>query len=245
MRVRAVVAVVLLFVPAAVSAQRLPRVRRPPVTSPQPLPDRRPPEVARELSYVRMHVSFEEYPIVSYIDASAFDAGGGHWTTFGMGSRADYRLTPLVSATADVTSSVFGSPVVAQTFELGTRLHRQRTESRAYSFADFRLGWMWAYDAPYSNLEDLFTPARPGNGYHHSRGIGAVAGLGTEYALTRRFSLTAAASIMHTRMVGYSTLTTQPSRQVYPLNSYRFVLGLRFNPVRLISQQEFPSNSAH
>jgi hypothetical protein len=162
-----------------------------------------------------------------------------------MGSRADYRLTPLVSATADVTSSVFGSPVVAQTFELGTRLHRQRTESRAYSFADFRLGWMWAYDAPYSNLEDLFTPARPGNGYHHSRGIGAVAGLGTEYALTRRFSLTAAASIMHTRMVGYSTLTTQPSRQVYPLNSYRFVLGLRFNPVRLISQQEFPSNSAH
>ena len=141
MRTRAIVAIVLLLVPAALSAQRLPRIgRRPGPTRPQPLPPQ-PPEIARELAYKRLRVSFESYPLISYVSVPSYVTGDGtsHWTAFGTGTRVDYRFTRFVSATLDLTSSFAGGPAIMNSAELGTRIHRERTESKAYPFLDVRV----------------------------------------------------------------------------------------------------------
>jgi hypothetical protein len=132
--------------------------------------------------------------------------------------------------------------VTANTVELGTRLHRERTESKAYPFADLRVGYMEAYTSPYASLQDIYGPGQ--SGYNESYGMGLLAGVGTEYALSRRFSLTLATSVMRNRMHGYSYDARTPGpapRQTYALTQYRFILGLRYNPVRLIRPPEYPT----
>jgi hypothetical protein len=103
MRIRAIVAIVVLLLPAGLSAQRVPRrvtekrgPARPAELPPQPGP------VARVLEYkrwyVRSHFSMESYPLVSYIQSGRFAADGRtSWTTFGAGTRIDYRVTRFVS----------------------------------------------------------------------------------------------------------------------------------------------------
>jgi hypothetical protein len=241
MRTRAVVAIVLLLLPVALSAQRIPirgGARRP---RPAPLPPQ-PGVIARDLAYKRMRISFESYPMISYIDAPGFVGGRSNWRSLGTGTRADYRLSRFVSATMDVTSSFVGGPAITNTAELGTRLHRERTERRAYPFVDLRVGYMHAYDSPYQSINDAYIGAQSGSGFGYSSGFGVVGGVGTEYALTRRFSLTAGASVMRNGMTAYNSSGIGPNRVSYTLTAYRVVLGLRFNPVRLIRPPTEPAS---
>jgi hypothetical protein len=59
-----------------------------------------------------------------------------------------------------------------------------------------------------------------------------------EYALTRRFSLTTAGSVMRSHMTGHRSFGPGPSTQSYSMTLYRFTLGVRYNPVRLIRLPE-------
>src|SRR3954470_2758956 len=121
MRLRDLVALGLVALPAALGAQRIPPPRlggRGP-TGPTELPPQ-PVPVARAIAYQRLRTSVEAYPIVSYIDAPGYGAMS-HWTTFGGGSRVDYRVSRMMSATLDLTSSFLGGPAYIQTAELGTR----------------------------------------------------------------------------------------------------------------------------
>src|ERR671938_661772 len=105
MRLAALVAVALL--PVELSAQRLPLPgrARPRPARPAPLPPQAEP-IARNLAYKRMRLSVESYPLISYVRAPIAVVGPvAGWTTFGTGTRADYRITRNVSITADVTSS--------------------------------------------------------------------------------------------------------------------------------------------
>src|SRR4051812_46933558 len=64
MRIRGLVAIALLLLPAGLSAQRngrLPRIFGRGPAQPAPLPPQAVP-IARELSYRRSHMSFESYP---------------------------------------------------------------------------------------------------------------------------------------------------------------------------------------
>ena len=240
MRIRAVVAIVLLLLPAALSAQRIPRSvtgRRGP-TRPAPLPPQ-PGPIARELAYKRSHLSVESYPMFSYVQSPGFGGDGrSSWSSsFGAGTRADYRLTRNVSATLDMTSSFLGSPELTQTAELGTRLRPERNERRVYPFLDVRLGYIAAFNRGLGAvIDDGFgAPPSPGTiGARYSRGFGAVAGVGMEYALTRSFSLTTAGSVLRSRMTAAGFQGPEPVNPRYSMTSFRYTLGLRYNPVRLV-----------
>ncbi|HET9012697.1 MAG TPA: hypothetical protein VFN38_12820 [Gemmatimonadaceae bacterium] len=238
MRIRAVVAILLLL-PAPLSAQRfpVPRTGRDPAR-PVPLP-RQPEPIARELAYRRLRLSVESYPLISYVQSPGLAADGrtSAWTTFGAGTRAEYRLTRHASATLDLTSSLVGSPLIVQTAELGTRLRPERTERRVYPFADLRVGFVSAYDRSLGPiLYDAagFPTPQSAYGIRYSNGFGGVAGAGMEYALTRTFSLTTGASVMVSRLTSHDFRGSQTVDPGFAMTSYRLTIGVRYNPVRLV-----------
>src|SRR5688500_10408032 len=148
MRVRAAVAIVALLLPVELSAQRLPLPgtgRRGPAR-PAPLPPQAEP-IARNLAYKRLRLSAESYPLISYVRSSGHHGsdGGSVWTSFGLGTRADYRLTRHRSATLDLTSAFAGGPADVHTAELGTRLGSERSGRTLYRFVDLRVGYTSSY----------------------------------------------------------------------------------------------------
>lgn len=250
MRIRSVVAIVLLLLPAVSDAQRvpLPRTGRGPAR-PAPLPPQ-PAVVSRALAYKRLPLSVESYPLISHFQAAGFVAQGvvTTWTSGGVGTRLDYRVARYVSATMDLTSSFFGGPARTQTLELGTRLRPERSEHRLYPFIDVRAGYMNAYDSflrP-GDFADPFGPTLGGLGSRNSHGVGGVGGVGLEYALTRMISVTTAASAMRARMTSYDFRGVRPGSNAYTMTSYRYTLGLRFNPVRLMrtTSTDLPTSAA-
>ncbi len=237
MRSRALVATVLLLLPGALEAQRMPRgagARRPPRAAPLPP---QPAVVARAVAFQRSRVSYETYPLISYLQTPLIgNLRSKQGLSLGAGSRVDYRVTRYVSATMDLTSSsiLSGGTLTA---EFGTRIRPERTERRFFPFVDLRLGYIRAYESlllPGDFIDD----GQPGTGARYSDGFGGVAGVGMETALTRRFSLTTGASVLRGRMTAYDIRGTAPNTGAFPLTSYRLALGLRYNPVRFITKQE-------
>ena len=241
MRTRALVAIGLVLLPVGLSAQRmhLPRIGGHRPGEPTPMGPQ-PPAIARELAYKRSRVSVESYPLISY---SATPTAGGNVlakrTTFGAGTRADYRVARRLSITFDGTSSLPNYASTTETAELGVRLRPERNERKVYPFVDVRAGYVHAFDT-YLRPFDVATGSAgaPGYGSRYSQGIGAVGGAGVEYALTRRFSLTSAASMIRSRMTSYNVYGAAPATGRYLMTTYRFTLGLRYNPVHLITALE-------
>jgi hypothetical protein len=239
MRIRAVVSIALVALPTMLQAQRLPVLigrRHPGRAEPPPTA----PAIARQLSYRRMRISVESYPVTNFVSAPAYVSGVSRWTSYGLGAHVDYRFTRFVAATMDATSTMIGGPGNAQTLELGTRLHRERTESRAYPFFDARVGYLQDYYNFFPSINGIAigSPQRPA-GFEYSRGFGASTGVGTELALTRRFSFTPALSFLRGQMNGYGYYsyngTTPGGPSKYMMNTWRLTLALRYNPVRMIS----------
>jgi hypothetical protein len=222
MRIRAAATIVLLLLPAELTAQRTPLPgARPGPARPAPLPPQ-PEPIARPLAYKRMRIAVEGYPLISY-----FDSPGVTGTSFGFGTRADYRLTRRISATFDVTSSFLGGSAVVETAELGTRIRPERSDRRAYPFIDLRLGVVRAYNRDFAASGEIF-------GFRYSSGVGGVGGVGMEYDLGRSFSLLTAATVAHSRMTTMDLQDASTWDRGYGLTSFRYVLGLRYNPVRMI-----------
>jgi hypothetical protein len=232
-RVGTALALVMLLLPDDLGAQRipLPGTRRPGPARPAPLPPQ-PEPIARNLAYKRLRISVESYPLISYVRAPGFaDGPFTNWTSLGAGTRADYRLARNVSLTFDVTSSFAGGPANVHTAELGTRLGRERYDRRLYPFLDLRVGYAGAY----SNFDAFggFATGEP-RGFQSSEGFGGVAGVGAEYTLTRTLSLTTAASVMRTRMTTRTLFGAGQGENSFSMTFYRYTIGLRWNPVRVI-----------
>lgn len=244
MPARAVVAIVLLMLPALPAGLSAQRVRLPGIGARRPRPAELPPQppaIARELSYKRLPLSVESYPLISHVESSGFSGAGiaSSWTSFGAGTRADYRITRHFSATLDVTSSFAGGLVNMETAEIGARLRPESSQRRVYPFVDARAGYVYAYHAyfrPYGNVFESFTTQPLGYGSRYSQGFGGVAGAGVEVTLTRRFSLTTAASLMRTGMTAYGFQQMRPTNDIYRMTAYRYTLGIKYNPVRLIRE---------
>lgn len=225
----------LLALPVIAEAQRIPW----PLTGrgparPSPTPPQA-PAIARELSYIRLPYSVETYPLVTRFSTSSVGGQSHWWTSGGMGTRFDLRAARYLSITADLTSSFIGGPVFTETFEFGTRLHAARSEQRLYPFADVRVGYVLAHEAQnfgtyyaYPYGQSTATSAS----FNYSHGLGAVAGVGAEYALTRQFSLIGSASAIRSHMTGFSFGGAPAVGSEYTLTAYRYAFGLRFNPVR-------------
>jgi hypothetical protein len=240
MRTRALLVTALLFIPVVTDAQiRLPRIGGRGPARPAPMPPQA-PTIAREMAYKRLNIAFESYPLVSRFDAPGFNGNGisSSWTSFGMGTRADYRLTALLSATFDVTSSFLGGPAFVQTAELGTRLRAPRSSERTiYPFLDVRGGFTYAIHNQFSSYGGLnaFPVTNPTYNSQYSQGFGAMAGGGVEFALTRTLSMTSAVTAARSRMSIHGFTQNRPVDGTYYMTSYRYTIGLRYNPVRMIA----------
>jgi hypothetical protein len=234
---RAVVAIGLLLLPATASAQRVPLPRIGGAHPGQPVPlSPQPGVIARAIAYRRLNLSVESYPLISYVDAPGLTSNGhGAWTSLGAGTRAAYRLTPNVAATMDLTSSLFGSPMTVQTVEIGARLGPERSEQRWYPFVDIRAGYVTAYNSGLGSfVDDPFYPAPTATyAVGNSHGFGGVVGAGMEYALTNSFSLAGGASVLRSHMTSHDFTGTSAVVPSFALTSYRLMLGLKYNPVRM------------
>ena len=238
MRLRNAVVLVSLLAPVVMSAQIGPiGRRRPRVAQPAELPPQ-PAAIANQLAYRRSHLTIETYPLISHVESPNFTTNGSlaAWTTFGFGTRADYRFTRFVSGTFDITSSFLGGPSITETAELGTRVHPQRSESRIYPFLDLRVGLLSAYNRdPRSIVADVssgFATSTPVD--HYSTGYGAVAGLGMEYTIGNSWSLTTGGSVLRNRMTERGLQAGATEHRGYAMTWYRYTLGLSYNPVRMI-----------
>jgi hypothetical protein len=240
MRARNVVMIGVLLLPAVSSAQRMPQPRIGGRTPAQPVPlSPQPAPIARSTAYRRLNLSVETYPLVSYIQAPGMAGAGGAsaWTTLGAGTRAEYRLSPLVSATMDVTTSFLGSPMHVQTAELGARFRPDRSERRLYPFIDVRAGFISAYNARLGTITDSpfgFPTPQLTYGTLYSRGVGGVAGAGVEYTLTETFSLTTGGSVLRSQMSSQDFTGNTAVVPSFALTSYRYTVGLKYNPVRTL-----------
>jgi hypothetical protein len=238
MRVRVAVAIVALLLPVELIAQRLPLPgtgRRGPAR-PAPLPPQAEP-IARNLAYKRLRLSVESYPLISYVRSSGLPGSGGvsDWTSFGMGTRADYRLTRHLSATLDLTSAFAGGPADVHTAELGTRLGSERSGRTLYRFVDLRVGYTSSYSTYFDPIGGEYSYSTQGAGaFRNSSGFGGVAGIGVEYALTRTLSLTTAASVMRNHMTTRTLVGPEAGDHSFAMTVFRYTLGLRYNPVRVI-----------
>ena len=137
MRNRALLLTALVIAPAALSAQvRLPRGGRgaPPTAAPLP-PEA--PIVAKALAYKRSRWSGEAYSLISTFQVPD-GSGVTSYTSFGTGTRADYRYSEHFSVTVDVTASALGSPAISESGELGTRFRPGSLEQRLRTYVDAR-----------------------------------------------------------------------------------------------------------
>lgn len=244
MRIREVVALVVLVVPAGAHAQRLPfpgSGRRGPA---QPVPlSPTPAPIARQMVYRRLPISVESYPLISHVEAPGLNGVGNTaaWTSLGAGTRLEYRLTPILSATADLTSSLPGSPLLVQTAELGTRIGPERSERRLYPFLDVRGAYIAAYNGELgSAAADQFVGSVTPNAYgpQYSHGFGGVVGVGMEYAVTSTLSLTTAGSVMRSRLTPHDFTATNGVSS-FGMTEYRYTIGLKYNPVRRMVMPAF------
>jgi hypothetical protein len=233
---RIAIAIVSLLLPAALNAQRIP-LPRPRPARPAPLPPQ-PMPIRQDLAYRRLRLSVESYPMVSYFHAPAYASSGTFpsWTTFGTGTRADYRLTRNVSATMDITSSFLGGPALIQTAELGTRVGRSRSEAKFYPFADLRVGYIAAFTRNSFSVDGIYGGPTPQGSTiaSYSHGLAGIGGVGMEYALTRMFSLSTELSVMQTEMQTHAFEGSVITDRHYPLTAVRYTFGVRFNPIRYV-----------
>jgi hypothetical protein len=236
MRFRALIAVALL-VPCISEAQvraPIPRTGRRP-GEPVPLGPQ-PVEVARALNYTRSRYSVEAYPLISRVVAPGFTPGGPSTssTSFGSGTRLDWRLTRYVSWTMDLTSSFLGGTSSAQTAELGVRFQEYNWDNRLRPYADFRVGYENASESFAQRSELGIGPASPLAGSaRYSRGFGGVVGVGADYSLTNTFALTTGLSAMRSNMSTYRSngFSVPTPGNDFAMTTYRLTLGLRYNPI--------------
>jgi hypothetical protein len=241
MRARSALVLALLLVPAVASAQ----ARRPRIgggARPEPAPLGPQPEVvARAQAMVRSRLSVETYPMISRVYAPGFSGGRpvSSWTSFGTGTHVDYRHSELLSSTLDITASFMGGPAVSETIEAGFRLRSEDWMNRFRPFADVRVGFEHSSDQYSSSTGTggIGVVAPAGTSMRYSRGFGAIAGAGTEFALTNSWSLMSELSAMRANMSSYrySFTSVGSPADSYRMTTYRLALGLRYNRVRMVN----------
>ncbi len=240
MRIRNLVVVGVLLLPAVAFAQRRGTTGgviggRGPA---QPVPlSPQPPEIARRLAYTRSRLSVESYPLFSRASVSEFRGLGAlsQWSGYGMGTRAEWRTASSIAATMDFTTTI-GAPVQSQTLELGARYRPVPWDHAIRPFVDLRAAYAFASgsyaEAPFG-IVPAGLPQQSRYGMQQSRGLGAVAGAGMEYWFAQRFALTTGVSALRSDMGMYDNARgTLLGDGGYWMTTYRFTVGLKFNQVR-------------
>ncbi len=240
MRTRSVAFIALLSIPALLSAQRIPRPRI--YRRPEPPPAELPPQpviVANQLAYQRSKWSFESAPLVSHMEVPAVGGGTAVFTTLGMDNHADYRINDHYAATVDLDGSSDFSTAYDLVTEIGARYRPFALDADVRPYFDLRGGYLY--------MSDQYAIPTPGggivagsqfeSGWRFARGVGATAGTGFEYTLTRSLSLTTELTAMRSRMSAYhvSSAAALPNGEGrYWMTSVRYSLGFKYNAVHIV-----------
>lgn len=239
MRARHLIALVLLLLPSIAEAQwRLPWFGRGRGDGREMPPQ--PGVIRRELAYRRLRFSVESYPFVTTISAPGFAAPGqtSKWTSFGVGSHVSYRLSPWVAATLDATQADFGGLAATETAELGTRIGPDRWDHRIHPFVDVRLGWLRAFEGYFGSYPTIASLSASGQQPRFGQGFGGVAGFGLERSLTHTLSLTTAFAYSRHRLDTRYYTGSAMANERYSLTARRYIIALRYNPIRWLSRGE-------
>ena len=186
--------------------------------------------------------------MISSIQVPNPAGGSSTYSSIGAGTHADYRLSERWSATLDFTASPGGGPATTETAEVGTRF------SPGVWSADYR-GIRPFFDlrASYLHMSDTFasplavvatgTSQQVADGERYSRGFGSIAGAGADFPLTNSFALTGEVTGMRNRLTTYrlTSLTNVPSGTAYWMTSFRFTLGVKYNPVNALHLSQNPT----
>lgn len=234
MRTRVASLILLLALPAALSAQISRVPRRPTVPPPAPLPPTGGP-VAQLLEFHRSRWSTEAYSLFSNVRVPA-GQGTANYGTFGAGTHAGYRFGDHFTGTADITSSQFGSTATNSTMEAGTRFMPTPFEVDIRPFFDLRTSYMWLSDT----YADAAGQGGPDRISRYGHGLGLIGGAGFEYSLTNSFALSTELTAVRGRMTVYGTNNTAgiPIGSGYSMTSYRLNLGLRYSATRVANLKQ-------
>jgi hypothetical protein len=250
MRNRTTIFAAMLWLPAALLAQRIPVPRIPTSIPLEPRTDPgepRPVPVAQRLAYTRSAWSFETTNIASLVQAPGFgsDAGplGRSWSLTGTDLHMEYRTGNSWGPTFDLSGAAFGnsvsSPLYPQplmssllTVEPGVRWHMAPLNDRMTPFVDLRGNYMFA-DGSYQTLAlsgGAGSAQQWVDGAKSSGGFGAVAGAGVETTLTGPWSLLTELSGIADRMRVTSTTAATPGSR-YWMRWYRLSVGVNYNRI--------------
>ena len=142
--------------------------------------------------------------------------------------------------------SALGSPVTTETAEIGTRFRPGPMDQAVRPFLDVRAAYMHMYDLYAMPIAGSASGGGLNHGFiqeaRYSRGLGSVVGAGLEYSLTRSLSLTTELTAMRNRMMTYRLIgpANVPNGSTYWMTTFRYSLGLKFNPVRALYLTQNP-----
>ena len=238
MRIPAAVVAVALLLPSLASAQ----IRGPSIEGLRPgghePAGKQPDFVARAQALVRSRYSVEVYPLISRVAASGVAPGSptARWTSFGTGTRLDWRHNDHLSSTIDMTASYLGGNAVTETAEVGVRIRPGQWNDRLLPFADLRVGFEHTSQSLTNQDLAFFATPIQSAPMRYGRGFGAIAGAGAEYLLTNTLGLTTALSVMRSSMSAYdfSGISAPTAEPNYKETTYRLAVGLRYNRVRYL-----------
>lgn len=236
MRTRTALLAALLALPAVLTGQRLPVVPRRTIPEPASLPPQAEP-VDRALRVTRSRWSIEGYGLVSNIRMPEVAGGGSGFTTFGSGTRGDYRYAEHFTVTMDLTASMLNAPAFVATAEAGTRYVPMPRAEDVRPYFDLRGAFMHMYDTyPGSYANHYGETAR------YSRGFGGVAGAGMEFSVSNTLAVTTELSAMRSRMTLYRLTgpASFPSGADYWLTSIRYQIGIRYNRMNNLRMAQNP-----
>ena len=246
MRTRAVAVLALFAAPAVLAAQTLP-THAPPRPAPPPVrptsPSPQPAAVSRQLAYRRARWSAETYSVITTTKVPTGPAFS-RYTSYGNGLRGDYRIRDHWSATVDMTASYLFSPAITESGEVGARYAPLSLDHEIRPFIDARLAYMHMYDSYLSSVGPSLNGGFGGSDYadvnRYMRGFGSAIGVGFEFPLTQSLQLTNELSAVRSRMTAYRLIGQLPSGTAYWMNSFRYSLGVKLNPVRLMHLDQNP-----
>lgn len=241
MRIRALVFVALFSIPSLVDAQARPRIGR----TPTPLqPAEKPPEipvVSRSLAMHRSRWSGEAYAIVN---ANRVPTGDGvsFGSTFGAGSRADYRFGDRFSGTFDLTTTISGGLESGQTAEVGARFLPIRGNPQIRPYVDLRGAYLYMADAFGTPPGVLHGGTSTQFVQRYSRGFGAVAGAGADLFVSNDFAVTVTATGVRSRMTVHriEDEAVLPVGSRYWMTSFRVAFGFKYNPAKALQFAQNP-----
>ncbi len=185
--------------------------------------------------------------MISSIQVPNPGGGTSTYSSIGAGTHADYHVSERWSATLDFTASPMGGPAVTETAEVGTRFApgMWSADYRGIRpFFDLRAVYLHMSDTFVSPAAVVGTGTTQGiaDGQRYSRGFGTIAGAGAEFPLTNSIALLSEVSGMRNRMTVYrlTSISSLPSGSTYGMTSFRFIFGIKYNPVSALHLNQNP-----